>query len=92
MGKTKERKMDEIREAQYKNLRDCLERNLIIPILGWDYYNMGNDVYQCDRETTLDLKREFDKRTGTIKIYQILLVISMTINICMGIITLVHII
>lgn len=44
---------------QYQNLRNCIEHDLVKPILGKDYYNMGHDVYQCDKLTTQDLANKY---------------------------------
>jgi hypothetical protein len=64
--------MERIRDLQYDNLRSNFNENLVEPILGKDYYNMGHDVYQSDVCTTQDLKREFDKREKSIKKYKFL--------------------
>jgi hypothetical protein len=64
--------MNNIQELQYISLRENLNKNLINPILGEGYYNMGMDVYTCDQFTTEDLKREFDKREKELKVYKTL--------------------
>lgn len=50
-----------VQVLQYKSLRKNFRENLINPILGENYYNMGMDTYTCDEETTLDLKYRFDE-------------------------------
>lgn len=77
--------MDDIREMQYKNLRECMDKNLIDPILGTDYYNMEMDTYTCDELTTEDLKYVFDTTTRRAQIYRnitiVLLIVSIIITI-----------
>lgn len=72
--------MDEIKELQYKNLREYFNKNLVNPILGEDYYNTAMDVYRCDELTTEHLKNEFDERDSCIKTYRNLFVLSLLVN------------
>lgn len=51
--------MDDVQKLQYDNLRNCVNENLITPILGENYYNYGMDVYTCDEITTLDIQQHF---------------------------------
>ena len=46
---------------QYKNLRDCFSK-VVTEILGEDYYNMGMDVYTCDRLSAEDIIKALKKR------------------------------
>lgn len=39
---------------KYRNLRQCYDL-VTERVLGKDYYNMGMDVFQCDRETCYDI-------------------------------------
>ena len=43
-----------VRVLQYENLRECFQK-MIGDILGKDYYNMGMDVYDCDRLSCEDV-------------------------------------
>jgi hypothetical protein len=72
--------MDDIKQAQYDNLRKCVNENLTEPILGKRYYNMGLDVYSADEETTKDLKNQFDELKFNIKNYRLLLIVSIALN------------
>lgn len=72
--------MDKIKEAQYSNLRKCFNENLIKPILGEGYYNMAMDVYTCDEQTTLDLKRRYDIKNGQIEVFKALFTGSLLLN------------
>ena len=44
---------------QYVNLRDCFTTILVDPILGEDYYNYAQNVYECDRQKCLDIAARF---------------------------------
>jgi hypothetical protein len=72
--------MDEIKELQYENLRECFKKNLVNPILGDGYYNTAMDVYSCDALTTEHLKNEFNERESCIKRYRNLFVLSLLVN------------
>ena len=43
-----------VRVLQYENLRECFKK-MIDDVLGKDYYNMGMDVYDCDRLSCEDI-------------------------------------
>ena len=43
-----------IRVLQYDSLRRCFYK-LVEDVLGKDYYNMGMDVYQCDKLSCEDI-------------------------------------
>jgi hypothetical protein len=42
---------------QYKNLRENFN-TLIDNVLGKDYYNLGMDIYECDRISCEDISRK----------------------------------
>lgn len=73
--------MNEINMMQYRNLKNCLSKNLITPILGKDYYNHGMDVYTCDELITEDLKYKYDCMYNNLRIYEIILILSICLNI-----------
>ena len=50
-----------IDSIQYKNLRECFSK-VVTEILGEDYYNMGMDVYTCDRLSAEDIIKALKKR------------------------------
>ena len=50
----------EIQLLQYKNLRQSFYR-VIDYVLGEDYYNMGMDVYTCDRIACEDIIQQFKR-------------------------------
>jgi hypothetical protein len=54
--------VDQIRLAQYENLRKHF-RGLVHEVLGEGYYNMGMDVYECDRITCEDIAAKSHKCT-----------------------------
>lgn len=62
--------MDDIEKAQYENLRKCFNDNLVKPILGENYYNMGNDVYQSDKLTTEHIKYRYDSLKLDVQFYK----------------------
>jgi len=70
-----------IRLMQYENLRKYFRENLIIPILGKDYYNMGMDVYSCDECTTEDLLHRFKTVESQYNLYLTLFRLSAISNI-----------
>jgi len=78
--------LDKIRELQYRNLRKCVNKNLIYPILGEKYYNMAMDVYSADEETTKDLKSEFDFLKRRLQFYRVLSVL-LSLFLIVGIVT-----
>lgn len=47
-----------VRILQYESLRKHFKK-LVDDVLGKDYYNMGMDVYECDRICCKDLKVKF---------------------------------
>ena len=51
---------DRIRLLQYENLRKNFQE-LVDHVLGCGYYNLGADVYTCDKITCDDIKRAFDE-------------------------------
>lgn len=53
--------MVNVTEKIYLDLMKRLREQLVYPILGKDYYNMGLDVYTVNENTIRDLKYEFDK-------------------------------
>ena len=46
-----------IRILQYNSLRENFQK-MITAVLGKNYYNMGMDVYECDKETCEDITRK----------------------------------
>lgn len=54
---------DRVRLLQYENLRKHFEK-LVYEVLGEDYYNMGTDVYTCDKLTCEDLAHKLKQRKG----------------------------
>ena len=46
--------IDRIRLLQYESLRGHFNQ-MVKDVLGDDYYNMGMDVYECDRLTCEDI-------------------------------------
>lgn len=72
--------MDRIKEKQYENLRFCIRKNLINPILGEDYYNNGQCVYSSDEALTEDIRDTFFKVRAERKLYLMLLIIHVVIN------------
>lgn len=54
------KKTDNTKELQYDNLRYEFN-NLVNKILGKDYYNVAQDVYQCDKECCNDIIRKFEQ-------------------------------
>lgn len=77
----KNRNINRICLLQYENLRTCFRKNLIYPILGENYYNMGADVYTTDEFTTEDLLSKFNNLETTRILYSTLFRISFTLNI-----------
>lgn len=61
--------MDKIKEKQYENLRFCIRKNLINPILGEDYYNNGQCVYSSDEALTEDIRHAFFNVDAKRKLY-----------------------
>lgn len=64
MSKKKNKKFykefyDENRIAllQYKSLRKFFHK-MVTDVMGEDYYNMGNDVYDCDQNSCEDVARK----------------------------------
>ena len=45
---------------QYESLRDNFS-SMVTDVLGDDYYNMGMDVYQCDRICCEDITRKSNR-------------------------------
>lgn len=52
--------MDEIREKQYANLRQCFYA-LVDAILGPMYYNEAMDVYSADNNCCRDIANKFGR-------------------------------
>ena len=50
-----------IMELQYENLRECFN-HIVNEVLGQDYYNIGLDVYTCDKITSEDIIKILKKR------------------------------
>lgn len=50
-----------VKLAQYDNLRKHFD-NLVADILGENYFNMGMDVYECDRLCCEDIIRAYHNR------------------------------
>lgn len=50
-----------VKSAQYDNLRKHFE-NMIADILGENYFNMGMDVYECDRLCCQDIIRAYHNK------------------------------
>lgn len=78
--------MDSIKEQQYENLREYFNHNLVNPILGKGYYNMGQCVYSCDRMTTEDLKNRFQKLERERDEYKVMFRIVSVIAVILGVI------
>ncbi len=79
--------MDRIRLLQYDNLRENFNKNLVNPILGENYYNLGMDVYTADQFTIEDLKYEFDRKESKCEdlkfncfVYKFLLLLAIISN------------
>lgn len=70
--------MDEIRMAQYSNLRANFN-SLVKYTLGDNYYNMAMDVYQSDIDCCDDIKMKFDIIKRETKIYKIAFWITLSI-------------
>ena len=49
--------INRIRLLQYENLRKHFQQ-MVKDVLGGDYYNMGMDVYECDRICCEDITRK----------------------------------
>lgn len=81
MKEYKQREVDRICLLQYENLRKEFNKNLVEPILGKDYYNMGMCTYSCDRFTTEDLAYKFRKLTEHNKFLKYSAVTSLVANI-----------
>lgn len=62
-------RIDRIKEKQYENLRFCIRKNLINPILGEDYYNNGQCVYSSDEALTEDIRDKFIRLDTKRKFY-----------------------
>lgn len=56
-----EEEINRIKDLQYKNLRECINKNIVRPILGEIYYNTGYDVYQSDELMTEAVRRRYEK-------------------------------
>lgn len=61
---------EEIQLRQYENLRRCITYDLVHPILGKDYHNMGHDTYQSDKITTQDIRNKYLRLQGEFKSYK----------------------
>ena len=48
--------INRIRLLQYESLRSNFQK-MVEDVLGKDYYNMGMDVYECDRICCEDITR-----------------------------------
>jgi len=46
-----------VRLLQYDSLRENFKK-MVDDVLGEDYYNMSNDVYDCDKECCEDITRK----------------------------------
>lgn len=55
-----------IRILQYNSLRENF-RKMVTDVLGSDYYNMGMDVYECDRLCCEDITLETKSKWYWIK-------------------------
>lgn len=53
--------LSEISKKQYLSFREYFREDLIEPILGKEYYNMGMDAYTCDMLTIKDIRKKYDK-------------------------------
>lgn len=56
-----EEEINRIKDLQYKNLRECINKNIVRPILGELYHNTGADVYQSDELMTEAVRRRYEK-------------------------------
>ena len=52
--------INRIKLLQYENLRTHFNQ-MVKDVLGDDYYNMGMDVYECDRLTCEDITAKANK-------------------------------
>lgn len=75
------KEINEIEKLQYDNLRDVFYNNLIIPILGKGYYNMGMDVYTSDKLASEDILYEYRRVLKNLKFYKASFVIIVLLNI-----------
>lgn len=72
--------MNKITEKQYENLRFYIEKNLINPILGSDYYNLGHDVYTSDKAITESIRDKFLEVESKKKLYFRLIIMYLVTN------------
>lgn len=65
---------------QYYSLRNCLNKHLIKPILGDDYYNLANDTYRCDLFTCVDIRNKYLELKRNLAIFKLIsLILFITI-------------
>lgn len=76
-----EKENNRIKDLQYKNLRECIDKNIVNPILGELYYNTGADVYQSDELMTKDVRRRYEKALRQRDFYRYFLGLSGVLNI-----------
>jgi hypothetical protein len=71
--------MTEISKKNYKKLIKYVNENLVIPILGVDYYNLSKNVYMSDEEITNDIKKKYFDIKFKLGLFQMLTTISITL-------------
>ncbi len=78
MNKTKT--SDTISLSQYKSLRDNFKK-MTTEILGKGYYNMGADVYTCDKFTCEEITEKFRLHKNNLRI---MFVVGVVLGFLMG--------
>lgn len=75
--------MGKVSKMQYKNLRYYFQK-LINNILGDNYYNMANDVYDCDEQCCEDIFNAFKYLKELLKYSRVLNFILLLIIVLQG--------
>ena len=74
--------MDNIDKKQYENLRHNF--NLMVKIiLGSDYYNDAQDVYQSDIKACKDIEKKIDNIKYDLKMWRRTAIVMMIISWCL---------
>lgn len=74
--------MDNIDKKQYENLRHNF--NLMVKIiLGSDYYNDAQDVYQSDIKAYKDIEKKIDNIKYDLKMWRRIAIVMMIISWCL---------
>lgn len=70
-----------VQELITQNLRDCIDKNLIVPIIGEGYYNGGMDCYTCDELMTQHILNHYKEQRTNSCILGVIAALSVMINI-----------